>query len=329
MAQPVVIISAADDVHADFVVARLQSLGQDVVRFDLGEFSQPGTYQVNLGTGRRQMMASLGDRTIDFSGSSPRSVLYRRPQAPAPPVQLVNPMARGFFEAEFNIVAESLHRLCDGATLWVNSPAANAAARNKLWQLSCATEVGLDVPPTLITNSPSVAHSFYLEVGGRVVVKPLSPAPASTDGGWALFTRLLAESLSVADFRGVQYGSSILQRYIEKAYDVRVAVIGNEVFACQIMSQEDERARVDWRIVARGLPHIPAPAPPGVVAGLRRLRSRLGLATMHADFAVDEDERWWFLETNPNGQWLWLELEAHLPVSMALAELLITAKVTD
>lgn len=296
-----------------------------MLRFDLQDLVKPGSYVVLLGLERREFMALLNGRMKGLNGLRPRSVLYRRPAAARAPEELSDLISRSFFEAEFQVVAESLHRLCDDATLWVNAPSANAYARNKLWQLACAAEAGLAVPPTLVTNDPDIAYAFYLDVERRAIVKPLSPAPASSEGGWALFTRLLPESLSAIDFSNVRYGSSILQRFVDKTCDVRVAVVGEVLLACQILSQGVEQSRVDWRTVARGLPHIPTEVPPHVAAGLRRLRSRLGLATMHADFAVDQGGRWWFLETNPNGQWLWLELEVGIPVSMALANLLIDA----
>jgi hypothetical protein len=37
------------------------------------------------------------------------------------------------------------------------------------------------------------------------------------------------------------------------------------------------------------------------------------------DFAVDGAGRWWFLEINPNGQWLWIEHATGLPIAAAVA----------
>lgn len=34
------------------------------------------------------------------------------------------------------------------------------------------------------------------------------------------------------------------------------------------------------------------------------------------------DGSWWFLECNPNGQWAWLESEADLRITCAIADLL-------
>ncbi len=37
------------------------------------------------------------------------------------------------------------------------------------------------------------------------------------------------------------------------------------------------------------------------------------------DFAVDGADRWWFLEVNPNGQWLWIEQATGQPIAAAVA----------
>ena len=41
------------------------------------------------------------------------------------------------------------------------------------------------------------------------------------------------------------------------------------------------------------------------------------------DFIVTPSGEYVFLECNPNGQWLWVELETGLPISQAIAEFLI------
>ena len=48
----------------------------------------------------------------------------------------------------------------------------------------------------------------------------------------------------------------------------------------------------------------------------------LGLRFCSADLVLTPDSRHVFLDLNPNGQWLWLELEAGLPLSAAMADLL-------
>ncbi len=39
------------------------------------------------------------------------------------------------------------------------------------------------------------------------------------------------------------------------------------------------------------------------------------------DFIVDKNGNYIFLECNTNGQWMWLEEEAKLPISAAIAQI--------
>jgi hypothetical protein len=47
------------------------------------------------------------------------------------------------------------------------------------------------------------------------------------------------------------------------------------------------------------------------------------------DFAVSQSGETAFLECNPNGQWLWVEELAGLPIGAAIAELLVDACTSD
>jgi hypothetical protein len=59
---------------------------------------------------------------------------------------------------------------------------------------------------------------------------------------------------------------------------------------------------------------------PAEIAGpVRRLLALLRLRYAALDFAVDRNGRWWFLEVNPNGQWLWIEHATGLPIAAAVA----------
>jgi len=48
------------------------------------------------------------------------------------------------------------------------------------------------------------------------------------------------------------------------------------------------------------------------------LVARLGLRFGAIDIIVTPDDRYVFLEINPNGQWLWIEEETGLPIRDAI-----------
>jgi D-alanine-D-alanine ligase-like ATP-grasp enzyme len=82
---------------------------------------------------------------------------------------------------------------------------------------------------------------------------------------------------------------------------------------------------VDWRAgytSTRGIPQAaietPSPLHDFCLAYLGELNLNFGCF----DFIVDDNDTPWFLECNPNGQWMWIEEDTGLPISRAIAECL-------
>ena len=55
-----------------------------------------------------------------------------------------------------------------------------------------------------------------------------------------------------------------------------------------------------------------------------KMNERFGLKYAAYDFIVTPNHEYYFLELNPQGQWLWIEEITRLPVSKTLAELLLS-----
>ncbi len=116
----------------------------------------------------------------------------------------------------------------------------------------------------------------------------------------------------------------IYQREIRKAFDVRVTVIGDKVFAAAIHSQDHNETEVDWRSGTRDdLRHEAIELPPDVAAQCLALTAALGLRYGAIDLVADLDGRHWFLEINPNGQWAWIERRTGLPLAEAIVDTLL------
>lgn len=48
--------------------------------------------------------------------------------------------------------------------------------------------------------------------------------------------------------------------------------------------------------------------------------SGLGLTYGAIDLIEDEQDVFWFLECNPNGQWAWIEQRTQLPIASAIVD---------
>ena len=60
---------------------------------------------------------------------------------------------------------------------WINEPARDAVASHKPYQLALAQQIGLDVPPTLMTNDVEEASAFWRRHEGQVIYKQFLALP--------------------------------------------------------------------------------------------------------------------------------------------------------
>jgi hypothetical protein len=114
-----------------------------------------------------------------------------------------------------------------------------------------------------------------------------------------------------------------LQEYIEPGGDVRVIALGATLHAFWIDSSAGEEP-VDSRLDLT-VDHRPFELPEWLAARVRKLLVNLGLITGVVDLRVSKEGQFYFLEVNPSGQYLYLELLTGVPLSGAMAALLADA----
>src|SRR5262249_6133530 len=210
------------------------------------------------------------------------------------------------------------------ATLPVRSR--SASPENKLHQLSVAARCGFTLPRTLVTNSPERFLDFYEACGGNLISKrAVNLAPMV--GGVA--TRPYTVSMrrrDAADARAIRHAPVIFQEKVPKRVEVRVTVVGSRVFAAEIQSQGSYRQVTDWRHypeLGQSRFYAPHRLPAAVEQRCRDVVAALGLSFGAIDLILTPDGEYVFLEVNINGQWAYIEDMLGLPISDAIAELLI------
>lgn len=300
----VFIISDSLDVHSDIVEQEFRQRGVDSLRLNTDCFTKD---RVELTfEGSDQGKISLGEDQRLFSQII--SVWYRRPGCPE--VGVSNPHQKQFAEAEAGEFLRQLYFSLNHA-LWVSKYSALEAARRKLPQIRIAQKCGLAVPRTLVTNSPKEVRAFFTECGGKIAYKVLhAPVIKPTEGPelWGVPTSLLGEShMEKIDL--IRHTGGIFQEYVEKQYEVRVTIIGRELFAAKIDSQAEESSRIDWReAVALGKVEVtPYDLLPEVANLCKEIVRAYGLAFGAIDLIRTPEGKYVFLEINCNGQWLWVE----------------------
>lgn len=205
-----------------------------------------------------------------------------------------------------------------GEAFFIDPPDAMAEGENKTRQLRVAQALGLAIPPTLITSDPQAARAFFAAHDGRVVAKLQTSLGHSMQGGNGLPTRLV----QVADLdalTGLSVCPMVFQRYIEKAYELRVAWVNGEAF---VGALDGARCGIDWRYesTASWQAHQ---LPVEIHRKLDALMRQLGLRQGALDLIVTPSGEYVFLEVNPHGEWGMLERDLGLPIGAALADALL------
>ncbi|WP_233887829.1 MvdC/MvdD family ATP grasp protein [Paraburkholderia flagellata] len=201
-------------------------------------------------------------------------------------------------------------------------------AENKQLQLKIAREVGLTMPRTLITNAPEAVRGFARECRQGMIMKTLSSFAIYEQGDQkVVFTNTLHDK-DLERLDDLRYCPAIFQEQVPKALELRATIVGKRVFTASIDSQRSEKSSVDWRRDGIGLLEAwePYPLPLEVENGLLKLMHALGLNYGAADFILTPDGRHCFLEVNPVGEFFWLEKHPGLPLSGAIADLLVSSK---
>lgn len=194
----------------------------------------------------------------------------------------------------------------------INSFAAMSKA-TKPHQLALARRVGLAVPETIITSSAQRVMDF---MGGDedVVHKTIVGMP----------DRILAtKRWDTADARllhDLELAPTIFQRRVHGTRELRITAVGDRLFAAEFSTTFAD-GRLD-----RAVTHVPHELPVSVARGLLSLLEQLSLSIATIDMRIDTRGEYWFLEVNPGGGvFLWIEIRTGMPISEAIADLLLDA----
>ena len=203
---------------------------------------------------------------------------------------------------------------------WINPRSVDTKIRNKPYQLSIASSSELKIPKGIITNN--FAHVMDLNSQHNpLIYKPLSYLIIPSDR-LILYANLLSNEELVAASQNISRAPSIYQEYIEKDYELRITVIGEDIYPVKIYSQTNENTIIDWCKDQLNLEYELVSLDPEFEESLRNLHNNFNLIYGAYDFIVTPEGEHVFLEVNPVGQWLWLEEELGLDISQSIADLL-------
>ena len=174
-----------------------------------------------------------------------------------------------------------------------------------------------DVPDTLATSDPEAASAF-VDRHGAAIYKSLS-------GTRSIVHRVEPEDME--RLQSIRWCPTQFQEYV-RGIDVRVHVVGDEVFAAQIQTSE-----VDYRYPARspdGWTRIEATQLDRPIEDrCRALTTELGLVVSGIDLRLCADGRVVCFEVNTSPAFTYYEEHTDHPIASAIARVLMAPSASN
>ncbi|MEP7308583.1 MAG: hypothetical protein ABJA98_24010 [Acidobacteriota bacterium] len=303
----ILIVAPRNDVHAQCVAQDLEKMGQPFRFVDSSRLANEGRLQFRAGQRRGSTWTCVDGEPIALDAVD--TVWHRRRFLP--PVGARHPVSdQTYIQREWTEMISGVFASLAGAW-FVNDPDRQHAAVKPL-QLRLAETLGLRIPDTLITNDPAAAAAFVEQHEHRVVHKALSPPrhrflPTKK---WSASDRDVLDDLVLAP--------TIFQETVTDCRELRLTVIGEHIFAAEFRPAS---GLIDGRLDLE-TPYRPHTLPTDVSQRLLALVGQLGLVFSTIDMKLTDEGEYVFLELNPMGQYLYVEILTGLPLTAAMAELL-------
>jgi hypothetical protein len=303
----ILILSNPSDIHARHVANLLRRRGRKVFCVSRADFGNG--VSISLCPDIQSGTITVDGTKIDSNDIS--AIWHRRPGRVYAAPAITNGLDRSFTENEWAHILDGFFAIASRRNV---SPPWKQRAATKPLQLSVASRAGLRVPKTLITSDPAAALAFASEYEGGIVHKAMTgPSHQFVD------TRVW-NSTDAQHIRDLLLCPTIFQQRIIGPTNVRATVVGSRIFSAGILTGSGH-ACVDSRLDADA-PCTPYELPSEVESAILRLMNELGLVFGTIDLIVADNGDHVFLEVNPQGQFLYIEILTGLPISNALADFL-------
>jgi len=186
-------------------------------------------------------------------------------------------------------------------TVWIDHP--SKLYNNKLITLKIAAFCGLNIPPTLCTCNKSDLEDFIIKTK-RVIVKPMSNIPELYSKYYNFNFSTKEITFEILNEIPLSFSISLFQKLIEKKYEIRIFYFLGDFFPMAIFSQNRRESLIDFRNYSQTNPDRfePYNLEANIRKKLRLLLSYLDYKTCSIDLILSTDNKYYFLEINPVGQ---------------------------
>ena len=327
----ILIITNKGDIHCNPVIKHLVNHGD--VFFRLNTDSLLEDYEISFWVKENVPELRVYNKVNKkyFMSGSVKSVWERRP---------ISPNITEFDDPQVKSV---LKEEASELITWIRSFFANCRSigsfvwdrpnESKLRQMDIAGRIikekklGVRIPTTLVTND-KMEMMKLTKIYNHIVVKPIGSDSIELDDKMEMpfvSRKIPSERFDTISEKDINSCPTFMQNYIDKKYELRITVVGSEFFCCKIDSQKlpEGSGKEDWREgYDHGLPQSWISTPDELVEFCSHYLDSINSSFGCFDFINDTHGVYYFLECNPNGQWMWMEEDIGIPISEEIANYL-------
>ncbi len=319
-----IITHSQDNESIPSVMAAIRARGEKVFRFDTDKFPTQTRLDIAYSNGSYNTTIANEQQKLNLKEVS--AVWYRRIAIGARiPHNMDKQLRKASIQESRTTIAGMIASI---KGFHLDKVVNIRLAENKQLQLQVAEEIGLNIPRTLITNNPEAVKQFAEECEQGIVTKMLSSFAIYNKQGEekVVFTNPVT-SEDINNLDGLNLCPMTFQEKIPKALELRTIIVGKHIFTAAVDSQVLQKSRYDWRRQGVALLNVweNHDLPKEVEQKLLQLMSYFGLNYGAIDIILTPDDEYIFLEVNPVGEFFWLEHCPGLPISQAIAEILVNS----
>ncbi len=195
-------------------------------------------------------------------------------------------------------------------------------AQNRISDRKLAQSLGFKIPEFICTNDSKALQIFFKKMNSCILFREIDNQ-ISHQEHIRSFQMQKVTSLTQISKKQLMHSPCYFEEYIEKAFEVRAYVIGNQVLACRIDSQASDKAKSDWR--EYDFDHVrfgEMKLPSQISARLKKFAKmrEMKFASFDLIFSVNQEVH--FLEMNRPGAWGFIEALSGVGITRALARLM-------
>lgn len=316
-----IITHTADNFSIEKVTEYIGKNGCEVIRFDVDLYPLQNKLSTVFQDG--EWVSILETQDVKYRLDDISAIWYRRAYNIGKGLR--EELENKFYGAAMGEIRNTIFGFIESVDVYsLGKPSVYRRLDSKEEQLKVADKIGLKIPETCLTNNPEEARKFILK-HQNVVAKMQTGFAIYEDGVEnVVFTNVVSED-RLEELDSLLYCPMQFQKMIEKKKELRVTIVGRDVYAFEVDSQQFEDSKVDWRKDGVNLidKWTRTELPGEVEEKLLELLDVYNVDYGAIDIIVSPEDEYYFIEINAAGEFFWLDnLTEENLISKSIADVL-------